>query len=107
MGCSDFTCDAAKARISDHAKDDLRCIKEATTEADDCDVQCCKDDPKTCRGWVDPAKEANNSHREMGCFLTDRWFKDAGEVQVYDADGKRMREPSGRLIKMILPKTTN
>jgi hypothetical protein len=107
MKCSEFMCDAKKGRISDHTKDGQRFVNEATTQTDEGDKTCCKDDPNVCRGYTDPAADANNHHKEMGCFPSDRFFKDAGEVQLYDADGKKLREATGRLAMAIRPKTIN
>jgi hypothetical protein len=107
MKCSEFTCDAKKGRIADHTKDATRFVNEPTTETDLGDATCCKDDPKVCRGYTDPAADANNHHKEMGCWPSDRFFKDAGEFQLYDENGKKKREATGRLQMGIRPKTTN
>jgi hypothetical protein len=123
--CSDHYCDANRARISDHTKDNSRCIENhwdgtfanaqahdfhsldgsATKSAQDCDITCCKNDPTTCRGYDQP--KATGDHNEWGCWPGDHFFRDSGEVVIYDTDGKGMKHANGTYMFQMLAKTTN
>jgi hypothetical protein len=127
--CSDHFCDASRARISDHNKDNDRCIEndfdgtfvnaqahgfmgymgENTKSAKDCDVKCCKNDPTTCRGYDQPGghSASTGDHNEFGCWPDGQWIEDIGEYLIYGTDGKPMKHANGTYMFQMLPKTTN
>jgi hypothetical protein len=120
--CSDHHCDASKARISDHNKDQQYCLEAHSdynfrdesaqrflgglvVSREDCDVKCCKNDPTTCRGYDAP--QAGGDHNEWGCWPADQFFLDAGEIAIWDTDGNLMKHANGTYMLQLMPKTTN